>query len=252
MTATPRVAITLSVAALPGLVEALTGHGAQVQVAPLLRFLPPLDWEPVDRALARFGEYPTLAITSPRASEVLMQRLALGAKSPRVVPAVWASGSAAAAPLESRFPDLSLAPADPGSALGAGARLAEAMLAAAVAGPVLFLCGDSRRDDLPSRLRRGGLWVQEVVCYRTVLCPESEAAALLAGTDIVVVGSPSVAQLLTKALSTDPRPALVALGPTTASAARAGGWIPIAVAAEPTLPSLLATLWPLLSSQPVR
>jgi uroporphyrinogen-III synthase len=252
MNPTPRIAVTLSAGALAGLVEALTPHGAQIEEVPLLRFLPPLGWDEVDRMLARLGEYPTLALTSPRAATVLMQRLPLTGNPLPVLPTVWAAGSATAAPLELRFPDVRFAPAAPESSLGAGARLAEAMLAAAVTGPVLFLCGDTRRDDLPARLRRGGLWVQEAVCYRSVLCTESEATAVLTGADIVVVGSPTVAQLLTKALPTEPRPTLVALGPTTAAAARAGGWTPVAVAAEPSLPGLLAALWPLLSNQPVR
>ena len=252
MSSPHRVAVTLSVTAMPGLVEALTEHGARVEVVPLLRFLPPADWEPVDRALGRMAEYPTLALTSPRAAEVLMSRLELVTQPGQAMPSVWVSGSATAAPLDNRFPDRHLAPAAAGTSLGAGARLAEAMLAAGVSGPVLFVCGDSRRDDLPARLRRGGLWVQEVVCYHSVLCPEKDANTLLAGADIVIVGSPSVALLLTKAFPLEPRPLLVALGPTTATAARTGGWIPTAVAEEPTLPGLLTTLWPLLSSQPVR
>jgi uroporphyrinogen-III synthase len=108
------------------------------------------------------------------------------------------------------------------------------MLSAHVGSPVLFPCGDTRRDELPAVLRTGGVAVEEVVCYRSVLASDEEARRAIAGADVVLVASPRVATLAAKVVPRDERPALVAIGPTTAAAARAAGWAPAGVARRPT------------------
>ena len=57
---------------------------------------------------------------------------------------------------------------------------------------------------------------------------------------MLVVASPTVADLLARACPPGVRPALVAVGPTTAAAARASGWAPDAVAPRPTVEALVA------------
>jgi uroporphyrinogen-III synthase len=117
---------------------------------------------------------------------------------------------------------------------GIAAGLAHEMLKAGAAGPVLFFCGETRREELPDRLRKRGIDVDEVVCYRSVLASESEARAAVMLGSVVVVASPSVGGLLVRACPPDTRPDLIAVGPTTASSLNASGWPPAAVAMAPT------------------
>jgi uroporphyrinogen-III synthase len=64
--------------------------------------------------------------------------------------------------------------------------------------------------------------------------------------EILVVASPTVAELLARASAPSPRPALLAVGPTTAAAARAAGWVPAAVATRPEVEALVAEVSSLL------
>ena len=97
---------------------------------------------------------------------------------------------------------------------------------------MLFPCGDLRRDELPARLRDDGIEVVEVTVYRSVLAGEVDARRAAERAQILVVASPSVADLLARACPPGVRPPLVAVGPTTAAAARASGWNPAGVAAQ--------------------
>jgi uroporphyrinogen-III synthase len=121
------------------------------------------------------------------------------------------------------------------------------MLDAGVTGPVLFPCGEIRREELPGRLRGAGIEVDEVVCYRSVLAGETAARAAAARAAILVVASPSVAELLAGTSAPGARPRMLAVGPTTAAAARAAGWPPEAVAARPDVEALLAGVRSLLA-----
>ena len=69
--------------------------------------------------------------------------------------------------------------------------------------------------------------MDEVVCYRSVLASESAAHAAAARGTVLVVASPTVADLLVRACPPDARPDLLAVGPTTAASARASGWSPV-------------------------
>ncbi|HKU61678.1 MAG TPA: uroporphyrinogen-III synthase, partial [Gemmatimonadales bacterium] len=158
------------------------------------------------------------------------------------LPPVWAGGPGTVAAL-SDFVSVVHGPSgsDVGDR-GSAEALAAAMLDAGVAGPVLFPCGETRRDELAARLREEGIEVDEIVCYRSVLADETAARTAAARAGILVVASPSVAGLLARACPPGLRPALVAVGPTTAASARASGWTPDAVAPRPTVDALLATV----------
>jgi uroporphyrinogen-III synthase len=123
--------------------------------------------------------------------------------------------------------------------LGAGEALARTMLDAGIGGPVLFPCGEIRREELPQRLRARGIAVDEVVCYRSVLASESAAHMAAGRGTVLVVASPTVAGLLIRACPPEGRPDLLAIGPTTAAAARASGWSPVAVASMPSVDALV-------------
>jgi uroporphyrinogen-III synthase len=140
-------------------------------------------------------------------------------------------------------------PAEPGTGAGMAAALAVAMLEAKVSSPVLFPCGETRRRELPDFLRRNGIQVDEVVCYRSVLADVSAAHAAAKRATVIIVASPSVATLLASACPADSRPELIAVGPTTAAAARALGWSPTAVAANPSTVAVTTAVRDLLATR---
>ena len=231
------VLVTASAGTFPGLADALSSIPAVVEEMPLMSFAPPLDWASVDDAIRALDGYAAVAFTSPRAARAFAGRVGV---NPGARPAVWAAGPGTANALGDllgpvRQPDEAAV-----GELGAGVALATAMLASGLTAPVLFPCGDRRRDELPTRLRDGGVAVDEVVCYRSVLAGEAEARRAVQRAQIVVVASPSVADLLARACPSGARPSLVAVGPTTAAAARAAGWPPVGVATSPTTEALAA------------
>jgi uroporphyrinogen-III synthase len=75
-----------------------------------------------------------------------------------------------------------------------------------------------------------------------VLAGDDVARQAVSGADILLVGSPKVAALVTRVIPRDERPALVAIGPTTAAAARAAGWAPAGVANRPTVSAVAARI----------
>jgi uroporphyrinogen-III synthase len=241
------VVLTASSGAFPGLAGALRGMSLSVEECPLLDFAPPADWEPLDRAIRGIARYGAVAFTSPRAARAFVERFRAVERRAGTLPPVWSGGSGTASALTALPVAVRTPPEDESGELGAAAALAAAMLAGAVAGPVLFPCGEMRRDELPTRLRQEGIAVDEVVCYRSVLADEAKARGVAERASILVVASPSVAELLARVATPGNRPRLLAVGPTTAAAARASGWPPAAVAAQPTLDALLAGMRSLLA-----
>ena len=122
------------------------------------------------------------------------------------------------------------------------------MVEAGVRGPVLFPCGEVRREELTVRLRHQSIEVEEIVCYRSVLAGEAAARSAAERAGILIVASPTVADLLARACPPGVRPALLAVGPTTAAAARTSGWNPDAIAARPTVEALVTGVRSLLGS----
>ena len=231
----PTVVLSIAPGSLAGLAERLRGAGLTVREAPLLSFGPPADWAPVDNAIFRLPEFKAVAVTSPRAAQAFTARIAAHRVNPPHGQEAWAPGAATAESLRDLFDPVRLPSSLVTLDAGAGSILASAMLSAHVGSPVLFPCGDTRRDELPAVLRAGGVVVEEVVCYRSLLAPDEEARRALAGADVLLVASPRVATLAAKVSPRDERPALVAIGTTTATAARAAGWAPAGVAKRPTV-----------------
>ncbi len=225
-----RVVLTTAEGSFVGLEQLLRDRDFDVATHPLLAFREPADWSQVDALLRGWDQVPIVALTSPRSASALVDRanrlnidLASG-------PTLWAGGTATKATLGDQ-----LAVRTPSQiAMGrAGRALGQAMIEAGVKDRVVFVCGEPHRDDLPDLLRASGVTVEEVVCYRSVLATPEIACDAVSGANIVVVGSPRVATLLAGV-----RPAaavhLVAVGPTTGDAARKSGWVPAAVADEPS------------------
>ena len=246
------VVLTVSPGAFPGLADGLRELPIPVEELPLLTFAPPMDWTPVDRALRVLSRYDALAFTSPRAATAFIGRYSeVGHEVDRrrnALPPVWSGGRGTTAALAPLAVAVHGATEDEAGRVGAAAALAAAMLESGVAGPVLFPCGEIRRDELPTRLRHEGIEVDEVVCYRAVLAGEAAARAAAERAAILVVASPIVADLLARVARSGARPRMLAVGPTTAAAARASGWPPAAVAARPDVEALLAGVRSLLAA----
>ncbi|HEX5817538.1 MAG TPA: uroporphyrinogen-III synthase [Gemmatimonadales bacterium] len=241
----PLVALTLSEGALAGLDERLAAGGHEVRRVPLLTFEPPPSFDALDVALVQSRHYAAVAVTSPRAAAALAERVRAGGHAPLHTP-VWTVGERTAAPLREICDVVRVVTPPSGGEQGAAEALATEMLAARVRGAVLFPCGALRRDALPRLLAAAGCRVDEVLCYRTVLPPPDAARAALGRAQLVVVGSPSVAELLAGAVPIDERPLLVAVGPTTGAAAEAAGWIPDATSERPTVDAIAGTCLTLL------
>jgi uroporphyrinogen-III synthase len=248
-----RIVITASAGSFPGLSDALNGPGRTVAEQPLIRFTPPADWTPLDRALDRLHHYQDVALTSPRAARALATRLVhRRIRWPLAdAPTVWAGGRGTAAALGGNLRSVRIPDEGEVGSHGAAAALAHAMLEARVAGPVLFPCGSTRREVLPRRLRDEGVSVDEVVCYQSALANHDEAKAAARGATLLIVASPSVARLLIDACPPGSRPDLIAVGPITAAAVREGGWEPAAVASHPARDAVVAAAGEVLARRSV-
>ncbi len=243
----PVVVVAASAGTFAGLADALRSLPAEVESVPLLSFAPPEDWAPIDAAVRRWAEYEAVVFTSPRAAQALRARasetgVGLPSVPGRGTPQIWAAGPGTARELGSDLGTVRQPDEVRAGERGAAVALAAEMIAAGLRGPVLFPCGDIRRDELPGRLRARGITVNEVVCYRSILAGAEEARRAASRAQALVVASPSVAGLLARSCSETGRPALVAVGPSTADAARAHGWPPDRVAATPTVEALAVEL----------
>jgi uroporphyrinogen-III synthase len=244
------VVVTAAAGSFPGLGEALRSLSAEVIEIPLLTFAAPADWAEVDRAIRELGRYAAVAFTSPRAAAAFGGRWEqVGRDS---LPPVWAAGRRTAAALRPLASAVRPAPEDEVGRIGAAAAVAAEMVREGMAGPVLFPCGEIRRDELPTRLRQEGIEVDEVVCYRSIVAGEEAAREAVRRAGILIVASPTVAELLARASAPTPRPSLLAVGPTTAAAARAAGWSPAAVAEHPDVDALVVEVRTLLAELPTR
>jgi uroporphyrinogen-III synthase len=248
-----RIVITASADSFPGLAEALSAPGRTVVRQPLIHFTAPSDWTPLDQALDRLHRYQAIALTSPRAATAFATRLTeRGIRWPLVnAPAVWAGGAGTASVLKGTLGSVRTPNEGEVGSSGAAAALGQLMLSERVAGPVLFPCGSTRREELARRLGSEGVRVDEVVCYQSTLADESEAAAAAAGATLLIVASPSVAHLLIDACPPGSRPDLIAVGPTTASAAHDRRWEPAAVASRPTRDAVVAAVGEVLARRSV-
>jgi uroporphyrinogen-III synthase len=242
------VVVTSSAGTFPGLLEALEAIPVPVEECPLMEFAPPLDWRPVDHALDRLTEFDAVAVTSPRAARAFAERVTERGKKEGFLkrPRLWAGGQATADALGAELGQVRVPASRRSSRMGAAGALAATMIEDGVKGPVLFPCGDLRRDELPARLKDEGIEVEDVVCYRSVLASLGAARAAAERAQVLLVASPSVADLLARACPPGVRPLLLAVGPTTAAACRASGWPPSAVSARPDAKGLAASVKALL------
>jgi uroporphyrinogen III methyltransferase/synthase len=231
-----RVLLTRPAAQADGWRRALEAAGAVVVSHPTVEVGPPPSWEPLDRALAQLESYHWLIFTSANAVRFTCERLA---RTPRAQaaarPAIAVVGAETARAVEAaglpvaRQPDyqrqegLLAALAD----LRAGTR-------------VLFPQAMGGRDELAEALRGRGCTVDVVPASQTTSRRDLPS---LPEFDVATFASPSALDAFVAAHGTGPlvTAPVVAIGPTTASAARARGLRPL-VAGSPSIEALIATL----------
>lgn len=224
--------------------EPLRALGATVLELPLIEIRPPLDWGPLDGALARLNEYHWLVFTSTNAVEAVAERrtiLGLAGPLPTLAVVGPATRQALVSAFAGRKPDLE--PARSHRAEG----LLDALAAWDISGRRFLLpSSEQARDTLPAGLRRRGALVDVVIAYRTVQ-PEGSEERLrdlrAQGLDLVVLASPSAVEgfvMAAAAAAVGTRAAVI--GPVTEEAARKAGFDVVVVAQPSTAAGLVAAI----------
>lgn len=217
----------------PGeLARLLEERGATVVHLPLIAVIEPVDDGAALRAeLDRLGEYDWVIVTSPAGAE------RVGSRCSGVDVRLGAVGTATAAVLGGLARrDVDLVPS-----VQLAEQLAAAFIATATSSQrVLLAQADRAPSTLGDRLRDAGHDVTTVIAYRTVAM-RPEPTAVHTG-DAVVFASGSAVESWVDAFGLDTPPIVVAIGPTTASAADRLGLKMTGIAADHSLDGLVSEL----------
>ena len=230
-----RILVTRGAAQAAMLTDALRARGATVIEIAAVEISPPADDAPLRAALAAVAGYDWLLLTSANAVR------AVAALAPEL-PSSLRLASAGPATTRAACTELRGAPiaAEAGDPFGAEG-LARSLSAFDVSGArMLFPVSDRSPAALAGVLRARGARVDVVVAYRT-MAPEGVAEqvrdAVRSGLDAVTFASPSAVDAVSEIPEVLEVPA-IAIGETTADAARAAGFAQVAVAAAATAESL--------------
>lgn len=190
------------------------------------------------QALEHPKSYDGLIFTSPRAVEALAEAMPwLPAEN-----VLWHSKSIFAVGPRTAEELRAVGFEPEGEEGGSAEMLTEYITSRTFQNPLLFLCGDRRRDDLPDRLQTAGIAYEEICVYRTF--PESGIEFDEEDQpDWIVLFSPSGLDALDSSTGLDLTSVrIAAIGPTTAAAAETRGWKVDAVAEKPSPASLAAAI----------
>jgi uroporphyrinogen III methyltransferase/synthase len=221
------------------LTSLLADRGFRVYPWPTIRTAPPDDPQPLRAALRELEIFDWIVCTSPRAATALANVERPGSLR------VAAVGAATAAALEDVGWSVDLVPDEQ-----TGEALVDALRAAGVGDRtrILFPGSSIARDVVPAGLETLGARVLQVVAYRTEPAPLDAAvcrAELESGAvTVLTFTSPSTVQNLQQALGPEVfglavrRARAVAIGPTTAEAARSAGFETVAMADPHSLEGL--------------
>jgi uroporphyrinogen-III synthase len=214
------------------LADELERLGAEVTIVPLIEIRPAEDRHALEEAIARFGSYDWIVLTSVNGVAAVSSGLAALANHSRVAAVGPVTAEAIRAHgVEPAFV-ASRASDDIGSGLGAleGAR-------------VLLPQADIAAPHLAEELRAGGAEVDVVVAYRTVLVePPMWGILPLRIADAVVLASGSACRSLAAAGGAGSGAMLVCIGPKTAKVAREVGLKVGLVADETTSDGIIQAL----------
>ena len=221
----------------------LEKRGASVLAIPLMRFVDPESWEPLDQALVNLGRFQILLFTSANAVERFFDRLlriAPGGKLPGTI-SIAAVGPKTGQAVGRYGGQVSYI-ADSFRAEGLLQKLSGEKVAGA---EILFPRAQEAREILIEELERRGARVTLATVYRTLPVDESREplrAALAAGQmDVVTFTSASAVRHFLDMADDSDLPArmrgvaVACLGEITAEAARERGLAPAIVPARSTL-----------------
>jgi uroporphyrinogen-III synthase len=228
------------------LADTLRGLGTNVTEGEFIAIEPTATPDALDAAAARWcdGDYDWMAVTSRNALGALHAAAVRAGRSlsapmpPARLAVVGEASARASGDLDLH---VALRPSRQQSAAGLVAEFPEGP------GRVLAPLGNLAGDVLERGLARKGWSVDAVEAYRTVDGPGLDAAAVTAvgnGTvDAVVLTSGSVARRFAAQCATvAPNVAIIAMGATTASAARDEGLVVATVAGTPDYEGVVAAL----------
>ncbi|MBI4216965.1 MAG: uroporphyrinogen-III C-methyltransferase [Chloroflexi bacterium] len=243
-----RILVTRARAQAGRLSALLAAEGAEPVELPAIEIQGPADTAALDQALADIRDFQWVIFTSVNGVAAFCRRLGQRGGDARVLAGakLAAIGPATAEALAQRGLRADLVPADfqaqglLASFRGQGLAGQRALLPRAEAVP----------PELAQGLRGLGVEVTEVVAYRTVPAPGSQEMVreLLGRGDldaITFTSASTVAGLLSLLdgdLALLERPVIACIGPVTAQAAREAGLRAEVVAAEHTIPGLVAAL----------
>lgn len=217
--------------------DALKSEGFDVRSLAVLAF----DFVNDERfrdALVRPRNYDGLVFTSPRAVDALVEAMpwlptenVLWHNKP-----VFAVGRRTADTLRS----LGFEPE--GEDSGSAEKLADLICGRKFDRPLLFLCGNRRRDVFPARLREAGIQLEEICVYVSRYRSDIDWP-VDRKPDWVVFFSPSGYEAVLQTQGVDLNGmCIAAIGPTTAGALRAVGLEVVAVADDPSPAALSAAI----------
>jgi uroporphyrinogen III methyltransferase/synthase len=243
-----RVLVTRARAQASALSQRLAELGAEPIELPAIRIAPPADNAPLDAALARLSTFDWVFFTSVNGVARVFERLSAAGLDTRAFAKarVCAIGPATAAALAAHGLRADLIPPE-----FVAESILEQFQPGDLAGKrVLLPRADIARDALAIGLAARGAEVEQVVAYHTV--PEDHADPAIVqlirsgAIDIVTLTSSSTARNLAAALGGDlsglERSTVAAIGPITADTARELGLRVDIVAAQHTIPGLVAAL----------
>lgn len=218
-------------------VAAFENEGRRAVCEPVLSFTFPNPSALCER-LVRADRYGGLIATSPRVGIALDRVIS---DRPELVESWQAKVAYAVGPKTAeRLREVGLPPL--GAEAGDAAALADRIVDEAPEAPLLFLCGNRRRDTLPNRLQAAAVPFDELVVYETHTRKYLDLPRAGGGTWLAFF-SPSGLEAVQEAPSVDPeRYRIAAIGPTTGGALEEAGLSVEAVATEPSPKGLVAAI----------
>jgi len=227
-----RIVVTRALEQSHELVRLLDQMGAEVILLPTVSFAPPEDWQRLDEQLRQLDFFDAILFLSQNAVRYVFDRCAqLGIKCEMLQSSnrfIGAVGPATAKALAEK--GLRVDCAAKGST---GEALAHELRGSLSGRRVLLPRSDRGDEHVPNALRRIGADVTEVIAYRTIAPPVTDAGvleAIRAGkVDAILFSSPSTFHNLAGLLGAENMKrlseviAFAAIGPTTANAMRRAG-----------------------------
>lgn len=236
----------------PELVAAVSALGGTAIEVPTIEVRPLDDPAPLDDALRALARYAWVVFTSANAVEALATRMAaLGVSMPATM-RMASVGPATTQAVRDAWPAARVAVQPAGEFRGAS--LVDAFAGHDVKGhQVLLPVSDRAADTVERGLAALGARVDCVLAYRTVAVSPSDRLSreLGRGIDAAAFASPSAVEAFRAATGeAGLNVPAVAIGPTTAEAARAAGFNVLAVAETSTVDGLLDAFLRALAHRP--